>query len=423
MRLRRHPVTKPAICRLALTAMLFAMVVLMAVKLVSSFSTHAFSVSGSPNRSMDSIAKLLDALAPQGSLPEGAHQVVAALTKNDGSQLVFEVAEGTFEKTTIEPPAIWSGLLNSPTLIVSSGDEVLRDDGGISLAIGAGCSIKELKQPIPTGTTFVTPCTGSYVQAFPNIRYVGSAIIVAWKGVSETSNCKTDSATPVAASQPEYVKCIQNAIENALGDLLGKYEMKSVDTIVLPALGTGTGGVDKGIFYGGLANVVEKCLTSTKGCDRALPRRIILLVWSKDSAWGETANAIARNLARLGDKWRLNYAPDTPIAKQARYLGVLLVLLVCVILLSFRNKLPPAAAGYLPTFEGASLWLAVLGWGIVAAGAFSVLADAADLFASVGGSPYSKESVLLNIGFGAVAAASCGLIHKATKIFQEGKKG
>ena len=103
--------------------------------------------------------------------------------------------------------------------------------------------------------------------------------------------------------------------------------------------------------------------------------------------------------------------------------GVLLVLLVCVILLSFRNKLPPAVAGYLPTFEGASLWLAVLGWGIVAAGAFSVLADAADLFASVGGSPYSKESVLLNIGFGAVAAASCGLIHKATKIFQEGKKG
>ena len=107
MRLRSHPVTKPAIGRLALTAMLFAMVVLMAVKLVSSFSTHAFSVSGSPNRSMDSIAKLLDALAPQGSLPEGAHQVVAALTKNDGSQLVFEVAEGTFEKTTIEPPAIW----------------------------------------------------------------------------------------------------------------------------------------------------------------------------------------------------------------------------------------------------------------------------------------------------------------------------
>jgi hypothetical protein len=252
MRARGHPVTKQAIGRLALTAMLFAMVVLMAVKLVSSFSTHAFSVSGSPNRSMDSIAKLLDALAPQGRLPEGAHQVVAALTKNDGSQLVFEVAEGTFEKSTIEPRAIWSGLLNSPTLIVSSGDEVLRDDGGISLAIGAGCSIKESKQPIPTGTTFVTPCTGSYVQAFPNIRYVGSAIIVAWKGVSETSNCKTDSATPVAASQPEYVKCIQNAIENALGDLLGKYEMRSVDTIVLPALGTGTGGVDKGIFFGGL---------------------------------------------------------------------------------------------------------------------------------------------------------------------------
>jgi hypothetical protein len=147
--------------------MLFAMVILMAVKLVSSFSTHAFSVSGSPNRSMDSIAKLLDALAPQGRLPEGTHQVVAALTKNDGSQLVFEVAEGTFEKTTIEPRAIWSGLLNAPTLIVSSGDEVLRDDGGISLMIGAGCSIK-IVQPIPTDD-FRHPCTGSYVQAFLNI--------------------------------------------------------------------------------------------------------------------------------------------------------------------------------------------------------------------------------------------------------------
>ena len=414
--------TKQAIGRLALTAILLAMVVLMAVKLVSSFSTHAFAVSGSPSRSMDNIAKLLDALAPQGRLPEGAHQVVAVLTRNDGSQLMFEVAEGTFEKSTIEPRAIWAGLLKTPTLLVSSGDEVLRNDGGISLAIGAGCSVKEAKEPIPTGTTFVTPCTGSYVQAFPNIRYVANAIIVAWKGVSETPNCKTDSATPVAASQPEYVKCIQNAVENSLSDLLGKYEMKSVDTIVLPALGTGTGHVDKGVFYGGVASVVEKCLTSTKGCDRALPRRIILLVWSKDSAWTETANAIARNLARLGDTWRLNYAPDTPIAKQARYLGVLLVLLVFVILLSFRNMLPAAVAEYLPIFEGASLWLAVLGWGIVAAGAFSVLADVADLFASVGGNPRSKESVLLNIGFGALAAASCGLIHKATQVFQEGKK-
>jgi hypothetical protein len=56
------------------------------------------------------------------------------------------------------------------------------------------------------------------------------------------------------------------------------------------------------------------------------------------------------------------------------------------------------------------------GWGLFPS------ADAADLFASVGEAHTARKGSL-NIGFGAVAAASCGLIHKATKIFQEGKKG
>ena len=92
-------------------------------------------------------------------------------------------------------------------------------------------------------------CAGSYKKVFPNIQYVGSTVIVAWKGVDEAPNCRADSDTRIDASQTEYVKCIQNAIENSLANLFSKAQISSIDTIVMPALGTGTGRVAKGVFY------------------------------------------------------------------------------------------------------------------------------------------------------------------------------
>lgn len=151
-----------------------------------------------------------------------------------------------------------------------------------------------------------------------------------------------------------------------------------------------------------------------------LPARIIYTVWSGDrSGWTDTRDAIARNLVQLGDDWRLHYVPDSAIIKQARYLGILLVLLSFVILVIFDKELPVVISIRLPNFDNTSIALVILGWGIVAVGAFSILADLIDPFFLVAG-PSSGQSAILNIALGAVAAAACGLLHRATKAFEVG---
>ena len=260
--------------------------------------------------------------------------------------MIFTVAEGSFRNSTIEPSINWSKLLNDPTAIVSSGDEFLRDDGGISKPIGIGCKLQYSGGPIATGTTVVLPCSGDYIKAFPKIVFVANTVVIAWKGVDETPNCRTDISAPLNPSQSEYVACVQNAISNSLTDLFSKQEMNKIDNLVLPAIGTGVGGVAKGFFYQSVAAAVAKCLEAA-GCGQRLPKRIILVVWSGDRStggWNATRDAIARNIASLGDNWRLHYAPDSHIEKQARYLGVLLVLLVFVALSSVRQLLPESVA-------------------------------------------------------------------------------
>lgn len=406
--------TKTTLSRIGLAIVIFGLMVFVATNLSVAVTATPFAAGNLANPSAPDIAHLLDQLAPDGVLQRGASVDVAVLTKNDGSHVTFTVAEGSFEDSTIDPPVAWSKLLKNPAAIVSSGDEFLSNDGGISRPIGRGCNIRYSGDPIPTGTTVVLPCNGDYVKAFPKIVFVANAVVIAWKGVDETPNCRTDLSTPLNPSQPEYVACVQNAIGNSLTDLFSKQEMNRIDSLVLPALGTGTGGVAKGFFYQSVAAAVAKCLEAV-GCGQRLPTRIILAVSSGDrsaSGWTATKGAIARNIVSLGDSWRLHYTPDSHVERQARYLGVLLVLFVFVVLLSFQRWLPKTIAQRIALPEGSSLWLLVLGWGIVAAGTFSILSDVMDVFLPSNGAP-ALQTMGLNIGFGAAAAAGCGLIRKA----------
>jgi len=136
--------------------------------------------------------------------------------------------------------------------------------------------------------------------------------------------------------------------------------------------------------------------------------------------WPETRDAIARNLVYLGDDWTSHYSPIGSIQKQARYLGVLLVLIAFVLAPSFRSILPAHFTKRLTIIDGASLWLLVVGWFFVAAGAFSVLSDFADVSVNPL-SPHAVRDVIVNVGFGVVAAVACGFISRATKFFSDGQ--
>jgi hypothetical protein len=409
------------VSQLVLASTLFVLILLISLNIFSLLSQKPFVVPGRATPGQLSMTSLLDAMAPDGKLQAGAETPIAALTKNDGDVLNLFVAEGTFQDSTIQPQPIWSKILDKPSVIVSSADEVLRNTGGISKSIGSGCTIKQLDSLLPTGTTNFDHCEGSYKQEFPNIAYVASAIIVAWKGVSETPNCRLDPTTTIDPDQPGYTQCITNAIENALSGLFNRQEMVGIDTVVLPALGTGTGNVSKGDFYKSMYKALERCL-QLSGCSEKLPRIIVLVVWSGETglgAWTDTRDAIARNMTILGQNWMSHYVPNQQIQKRARFLGVLLVILVFVIAYSYRESLPAQISHRLPTFGDASLWIVTFGWFLVAAGAFSVLSDFADVPVSMN-RPDAIGALFVNIVFGSVAAVICSFMKKATTLFAGG---
>ena len=95
------------------------------------------------------------------------------------------------------------------------------------------------------------------------------------------------------------------------------------------------------------------------------------------------------------------------------------MIVIFVIGYSCRGLLPAQVANRLPTFGDASLWIAMIGWFLVAAGAFSVLSDFVDVPISAN-HPDAISALFANIGLGSVAAVTCSFMHKATKLFTGG---
>jgi hypothetical protein len=191
------------ISQLTLATILLALILIISSNIFSLLSQKPFVVPGG-SLNQPSVTAVLDTMAVAGKLQVGAEALIATLTKKDGNTLNLHVAEGTFLDSTIQPQATWSKILKNPSVIVSSADEVLRNNGGISRSIGLGCAIAHLDSPLPTGTTILSACNGSYKQQFPNINHVANAIVVAWKGVSETPNCRFDPTTMIDSTQPGY---------------------------------------------------------------------------------------------------------------------------------------------------------------------------------------------------------------------------
>jgi len=248
------------------------------------------------------------------------------------------------------------------------------------------------------------------------IEWVGSAIIKAWNGVGEKPTCDLQDAT---RSEKSYPKCIQSAVENALSNIFRSSEIGGMRMIILPELGTGTAGVEKGYFYNAVTNALEKCLIFSKGCGKTIPEKVVFSVWSGDSqqnAWRDTRSAAARNLASLAASWKEAYATarldaDTANIKATRYLGVLLLLFFYVCLPLYSRFLPRFAVEALPPESTSSLSMVVLGWGLVAVGTIEVLSGL------LSGIDLPAAGFASNLALGIVAAAICGLFHKATKAF------
>jgi hypothetical protein len=272
--------------RVAVAACISGLLAFIGLKVVLTLSTSHFVAGDGSALIEDSFYsapteenfyRILGSVETDGHLEPGARVKLGELRRTDGTTVSFILAEGEFSVSSIEPVAAWKTLLVAPTILVSSADEELSNDGGISLSIGRGCDLSKPGYTAATGALVWSPCKGNYKETFPQIEWVGSAIIKAWNGVGKQPACDLQHATQ---SQKSYPKCIQYAVENALWRLFRSSEVKGTRIMVLPELGTGKAGVEKEYFYSAVTSAFEECLISTKGCDQTIPASIVFSVWS-----------------------------------------------------------------------------------------------------------------------------------------------
>jgi hypothetical protein len=100
-------------------------------------------------------------------------------------------------------------------------------------------------------------------------------------------------------------------------------------SLILPALGTGSGGLQKADFYEVFTD--ELIAQLRRGSD--LPGELILRVWQGDRVdWAEEKEALAAALARLHTSWSREEHPQRDASSLYIILGVLLALLLVVAL-------------------------------------------------------------------------------------------
>src|SRR5262249_50959747 len=140
-------------------------------------------------------------------------------------------------------------------ILVNSVDEYRRL-AGTSSSIAAGCGLTPLieggRETQEIGTVFFEDCKADAPYHSSGIRRVADVAIVLWENRTPRVICQPIDVSVDANGywkDPVYQKCIVAWIERALRDLFRTPEVASSSALVMPALGTGAGGVNPEITY------------------------------------------------------------------------------------------------------------------------------------------------------------------------------
>lgn len=322
-------------------------------------------VLGSPpgeNVRRDVLARLPDG----DSVDVGMTLELLRVRTAGGGDLSIEIAEGTFEPERITPERTWDRP-GVQAMLVNSVDELHRNNGGISLRIAAGCGLERLEgDAAQIGEVVITPCAGAYSDQ--GVTRVANAAVVIWEGDAERPRCGREHGADA------YRTCISGTIESALEDLVRRLPTAgSPDVLIVPALGTGTGGLPMEDFYQVVSDVLTASIQN-EASSAALPRRIVLHVWHRWSPdeWRRARSALANLATRITDYWTIESSGLRSTTTPANLLGVAgaltLVLLTGLVRRDLADRLVP-----LPLEEDPrSAAQLLLGWFIGAFGTLSL---------------------------------------------------
>jgi hypothetical protein len=354
------------------------------------------------------LQQISDAKGPK----TGASLLLAEFVQSNGQRVRVVLVEGEMFDRSIEPREVWH-TLGHDMLLVSSVDERRSGVGSLSSPTTAGCAIvAEERITQELGTTSIDACKWVYRDSFHITRLARLSAIV--ESTLDPSQAPCWARYGIAAPEGDYQTCVGNAVSSGLGSLFSQiHDLRSVDAIVLPAIGTSAGKLSKAGFYNKL---LPEILVGQLKWDYYIPPTIYLQVrrLDPDNRWLETQIAIAGAVANAVMTWDVNSEHKSPDSEWLSLTGVaigsclMLIALACGARFRILANLLPVVAQARP--------LMIISWLSAAVGLVSVFKAFVAFFPGHF-NPY------LQVAAGVLTALLCGPLLRAGQAVDEALKG
>ncbi|MBP0624987.1 hypothetical protein [Cupriavidus consociatus] len=243
-------------------------------------------------------SKILN-LIPDTPNPMTTPLPLARFVKPNGDLLYINLVSAVLQENSISGK-IGGQKQGDRLLLINSVDENQSMDGGLSGKIGAGCGLKPTRV-LNKGDIQFHKCVGAYKKL--GIDWVGNFAIVVWDNTyDENLPCWNFEGVD---NKAKYQACIRDdtslAFHNFFTELHAK---KDIDGVIIPAVGTGTGLLNKGEFYDLLFKELYTVLSDER-LSADLPANIYLLVNPRESraTWLRARNGIATHLGPMIKNW------------------------------------------------------------------------------------------------------------------------
>jgi hypothetical protein len=291
-------------------------------------------------------------------------------------------------------------------MLVNSVDENQSISGGVSGKIGVGCGLEQSSGSLfDQSNVAFHDCHGPFQTQY-GVKWVANVGVVVYANPdSEKRPCWNADGNTTAS---KYEKCLTDDVTKSLGSLFQLARVhRDPDVMILPALGTGVGGLEKDDFYTAFFAVLMRELNSSA----QLPTTIYLQIYSKEpaSAWLKTKNSIATILE--GDIVDWNNLDHVVNGDWASLTGVAGCLSILLLLVSAIESFP-----FLPTdmtrFAENPSAILILGWFSASFG-LSVASKSVLAFLPDQWNPW------LQIGTGAAIVILCGPLLRVGKVFDD----
>lgn len=249
------------------------------------------------------ILETLDGKNPNAAYaPEGLEAPLLELRPLAGGVVRIIVIEGEFTDDAILPLKLWKKYLQNGTyLIVNSVDEkqdIYVSEHSLAGYVGKGCKLDDyVGQLLNVGEVRPHSCdSGTYSQLFGHGEVANAAIVLIDPANIDRPPCWEKP------NNSQYRDCINDAVLISLQHIFGADHSSDLDApvMVMPALGTGFGKLEKDDFYKDLFAGLGKTLRERKS---PWTMDLLLLVNRQSDDWENTKKSIAQRLGDMAYSW------------------------------------------------------------------------------------------------------------------------